>query len=68
MLRKEPRTDQLTAKEKNEMTELKEKISRLFAFLKFANPHTAHCQAPNADHSPKIDKDRYFTDAFLLYF
>jgi len=38
----------LTAKEKNEMTEIKEKISRPFAFLKFANPHCTHYQAPQA--------------------
>jgi len=56
----------LTAKEKNEMTEIKEKISRPFAFLKFANPHTAHCQAPHPDHIPKLDKELYFSYALFV--
>jgi hypothetical protein len=58
----------LTAIEKNEMTEIKEKISRPFAFLKFANPHTAHCQVPYPDHIPKLDKELYFSDALFCIF
>jgi len=36
-----------------------------FSFLKFANPHTTHCQASHADHSPKLDKKLYFSDALF---
>jgi len=66
--KKRPQTDLLTAKEKNEMTEIKGKISRPFAFLKFANPHTAYCQAPHPDQSPNLDKELYFTDAIFCTF
>jgi len=41
----------LTAKEKNEMTEIKEKISQPFAFLKFANPH---CQSHTAQANTEV--------------
>ena len=41
-------------KDKNEMTELKEKISQPFAFLNIsANLLAAHCQAVQADTEPK---------------
>ena len=66
--KKRPQTDQLTAKEKNEMTVIEEIISRPFAFLKFANPHTAHCQASHPDHIPKLDKELYFSDALFCIF
>jgi hypothetical protein len=41
-------------KDRNKMTELKEKISRPFAFLKIsADPLVAHCQATQAHAETK---------------